>query len=315
MVRASSFMLLMFVLAGCTKQAATVFPGYMEAEYTRVAAPIAGRLTRLAVSKGQEVNAGESLFVLEADSEQAGVAEAQSRLARNEAQLADLAKGKRQEELDVLKAQQLAVQASLALAQSDLKRQSALARSGFVSTASLESLQARVRAETARLEEVEAQLRVAQLAARRDAQAAARADVATAQAQLLQSQWRLDQKTVTAPVAAWVDDTLYRVGEWVPAGSPVVSLREASALKVRFFVPQAQLPQFAIGTAVTVRCDGCQPFTARVQYVAPNAEFTPPVIYSRESRAKLVFLVEAQPDKPASLTPGLPVDVLPGAQP
>ena len=113
-------------------------------------------------------------------------------------------------------------------------------------------------------------------------------------------------------MAARVDDTLYRVGEWVAAGSPVVTLIEPSAVKLRFFVPEARLAQVAPGTRVQAVCDGCPaPIAATVRYVAREAEFTPPVIYSRGTREKLVFLVEAWPSAAdaARLRPGLPVDV------
>lgn len=307
--------LLASLLAACGEVKNPVLPGYIEAEFTRVAAPIAGRLVRLSVSKGAEVKTGAPLFVLEADSEQAVVDEAQARVRRSTAQAADLAKGKRQDEIAVLEAQQAATQASLALAQSDLRRQSELARAGFISGASLDALQSKMRAEQARLAEAIAQLKVARLAAREDARVAAGADVAAAQAQLAQSRWRLDQKVVSAPVSARVDDTLYRVGEWVAAGNPVVSLQEPGAIKVRFFVPQAKLVQFPAGKKIQVRCDGCKAFSAKVSFVAKSAEFTPPVIYSKENRAKLVFLVEAIPESGQVLSPGQPVDISLDAQP
>lgn len=307
--------LLAGLLVACGEGKDPVLPGYIEAELTRVAAPIAGRLVQLPVSKGAEVKVGAALFVLEAESEQAAVDEAQARVRRSTAQAADLAKGKRQDEIAVLEAQQAAAQASLALAQSDLRRQSTLARAGFTSGASLDALQSKVHAEQARLAEAAAQLRVAKLAARKDARVVAGADIAAAQAQLAQSRWRLDQKMVSAPVSARVDDTLYRVGEWVSAGNPVVSLQEPGAIKVRFFVPQAKLAQFPVGQKIQVHCDGCKNFSAKVSFVAKSAEFTPPVIYSKENRAKLVFLVEAIPESGQALSPGQPVDISLEVQP
>ncbi|MBC7483297.1 MAG: HlyD family secretion protein [Rhizobacter sp.] len=109
-----------------------------------------------------------------------------------------------------------------------------------------------------------------------------------------------------------VEDTLFRVGEWVGAGTPVVNLLPPAALKVRFFVAEAQLPRLKPGDAVTLHCDGCAaPIEARIRFIARSAEFTPPVIYSREQRAKLVYLVEAWPAAADSsrLRAGQPVDV------
>jgi HlyD family secretion protein len=107
-----------------------------------------------------------------------------------------------------------------------------------------------------------------------------------------------------------VVDTLYRIGEWVTAGTPVVSLLPPENVKVRFFVPEPRLGAIEVGAEVRVRCDACGPkLTAVISYIAPDAEYTPPVIYSREMRAKLVYLVEAKPRQPSALRPGQPVDV------
>jgi HlyD family secretion protein len=107
-----------------------------------------------------------------------------------------------------------------------------------------------------------------------------------------------------------VVDTLYRQGEWVAAGAPVVSLLPPENVKVRFFVPEPRLGAITVGDEVHVRCDACGPdLSAVISYVSPDAEYTPPVIYSREMRAKLVYLVEAEPRQPTALRPGQPVDV------
>lgn len=299
------------ILGGCGADKPATLPGYIEAEYTRVASPMAGRLVALQVSKGQDVAAGAPLFVLDSDQEHAAVVEAQARMQAQSATAADLDKGKRREEIAVLEAQERQAAAQLALSESDVRRQQELATKGFISGAGLDSVQTRLKADTAKLAEIRANLQVARLAARSDTRNAAQANVAAARAVLAQSQWKLDQKKVVSPVAARVDDTLYRVGEWVPAGSPVVSLLGPDAIKLRFFVPQARLAHYANGTRIMARCDGCgAPFAARVSYVAKSPEFTPPVIYSQENRARLVFLVEARPEAAAPLLPGQPVDIL-----
>jgi HlyD family secretion protein len=112
-------------------------------------------------------------------------------------------------------------------------------------------------------------------------------------------------------VAGLVVDTLYRPGEWVPAGAPVVSLLPPANVKIRFYVPETTVGTLRMGDAVNVRCDGCGADTAAaIRFIAPQAEFTPPVIYSREHRANLVFLVEARPSAPnPALHQGLPVEV------
>jgi HlyD family secretion protein len=142
-----------------------------------------------------------------------------------------------------------------------------------------------------------------------DAQAA---QVKAAQAEVAQAQWKLDQKRVAAPHAGLVYDTLYRVGEWVQAGNPVVQMLPPQNVKVRFFVPETIVGALAMGRAVAIHCDGCAAdVPAKITYVSSEAEYTPPVIYSNESRAKLVFMIEAHPsvaDAP-KLHPGQPVEV------
>jgi len=312
MKRAALAWLAVLTLAACQPRPPAAINGYVEAEFIRVAAPLAGRLVALPVQRGQQVAAGAPLFVLEHESEAAAVSESQARVAQSEAQVRDLARGQRRDELAAAQAALDAGRAALAQSESDLTRERELAQSGFTSGATLTAALARRNADAARVRQLEAQLRTAGQGAREDTQAAAQATAAAARAALEQSRWRLAQKSVTAPVAARVEDTLYRVGEWVNAGSPVVSLLEPGALKLRFFVPEPMLAQLQPGSVVQAECDGCgAPFNATVRRVASEAEFTPPVIYSKENRQRLVFMVEASPSPQDAqkLRPGLPVQL------
>ena len=304
---------LALLLGACRPATPAGFSGVVEVEPVLVAAPLAGRLVELAVQRGAQVAAGAPLFALEHASESDAVREAQAGVARAEAAARDLGKGQRRDELAALQAAVEAQTAALARSESDLKRQRELAAQGFVSGAELTTLTAQRNADAARVEQSRAQLRSARQGGREDVQAAANAAVDAARASLAQAEWRLAQKTVAAPAAARVEDTLYRVGEWVAAGSPVVSLIEPAAVKLRFFVPETQVARVAPGQRVRATCDGCAaPVEATVRFVAREAEFTPPVIYSRGSREKLVFMVEAwpAPAEAAKLRPGLPVDVM-----
>ena len=145
--------------------------------------------------------------------------------------------------------------------------------------------------------------------AQRDADAA---QVASQQAALDKAKWSFDQKQQFAPANAFVQDTLYRSGEFVAAGNPVVVLLPPENLKVRFFVPQEVLPKIKTGETVSVSFDGAKKnYSATISYISTQVEFTPPVIYNRENRAKLVFMIEAKfsPADAAELRPGQPVDV------
>jgi HlyD family secretion protein len=296
------------MFTACQPREPAGFNGYVEAEFVRVAAPLAGRLVALSAQRGAPVAAGAPLFVLEHDIETAAVSESLARVDRSDAQARNLARGQRRDELAAAQAALDAGHAALAQSESDLKRERDLAKSGFMSGAALTATQARRDADEARVRQLAAQLRAARLGAREDEQGAAKADAAAARAATDFCARR--QRLCSS--AARVEDTLYRVGEWVNAGSPVVSLLEPGALKLRFFVPEALLVKVQPGTLVQAECDGCgEAFNATVRRVASEAEFTPPVIYSKENRQRLLFLVEAWPaPKDAQrLRPGLPVQV------
>lgn len=298
------------LLAGCAPKAEPTLPGVVEAELVRLAPPAAGRLVQLSVARGDTVAAGSALFRVESSEDSAALAETQARVAQQAALQADLASGKRPEELAVSAAQLAQARTALAELDSQLRRERELASQGFVSGHRLDSLRAQRDGAAARVAEMTAQQRVARLAGRDETRRAAEAAARAAQAQADQLRARLADKTVRAPLAARIDDTLYRVGEWVAAGAPVVVLLPPGALKVRFFVAEPELAHVKVGDTVSVRCDGCPaPIDARIAFIATSAEFTPPVIYSREQRARLVYLVEARPAAGTALKPGQPVDV------
>ncbi len=277
-----------------------------------MASSFAGRLERLNVRRGDEVKAGAPLFALENENEAAARREAEQRLRAAEAQLANLQKGRRPSELAAIEAQLEQAQAARKLAQSQLRRAEQLVAQNFISRDRLDEVRSAHERARAQVDQLKADLATARLAARQDEIRAGRASVEGAQAALAQAEWRLEQKSVRAPVTGLVADTLFVKGEWVPAGTPVASLLPPENIKVRFFVPERELGGLRVGQAVTVACDGCPAvLAARVSFVSPRAEYTPPVIYSRESRAKLVYLVEARLDveEAVKLHPGQPLDV------
>jgi HlyD family secretion protein len=304
-------LLVPLAFAACSDAPPPGYGGYVEGEYVRIGAPLAGTLARLDVRRGDMVAARAPLFVLESEQERAARAEAEARVAHAQAALANLEKGRRPAEVEAVRAQLAQAQAAAKASESDLERTRKLVAERFLPPQQLDSAIARRDGDRARVAELAAQVNVANLPARSDEIAAARAEVKAANDTLAQAQWRLDQKAQAAPTAALVADTLYQPGEYVAAGAPVVSLLPPGNVKVRFFVPESIVATVQPGSIATVRCDGCNaPIDVRVDFVAPQAEFTPPVIYSRENRTKLVFLVEARPTQPnAQLKPGLPVEV------
>lgn len=305
--------LLLLPLAACQAPPPSGWTGYAEAELVHVAAPIAGRLAKLNVASGDAVSAGQPLFELEASLEQAANAEAQARALSAQAQAANTDKGRREAEVAVTRAQLTQARSAEALAASDLARQQQLVAQGFVAKARVDDAGTLLAQAKARVAELEAALAVAQLPARSDERNSARALASAAQSIEAQSAWRLSEKRQLAPLAARVNDVFMRPGEWVPAGQPVLALLPPAHRKARFYVPQAELGGLKLGDTVQLHCDGCgAAIPARLSFIAPGPEYTPPVIYSNAQRSKLVFLVEARPLKPEDaerLHPGQPLDV------
>lgn len=298
-------------LTACQQDQAVPFSGYAEADLIYLAPSGGGVLQSIKVQRGDHVAQGTPLFQVDSSAESYGRQSAEAQQSRATAQLADLGKGRRKEEIKAILAQQAQAKAALGISTSQLKRQGELVRQGFVSAAQMDDLQAAQARDAARVKELDAQLALAQESARPDTIQAARADLQAARAQVSQSRWAEAQKGRDAPVSSTVFDVLYRAGEWVAPGAPVVVLLPDQGVKVRFFVPQAALSQVKVGASVHYACDGCTAGPARVRYVSPQAEFTPPVIYSNESKGKLVFMVEASPEGEAAsqLKPGQPLTV------
>jgi len=131
-----------------------------------------------------------------------------------------------------------------------------------------------------------------------------------AEAQVVTSETRLNRRIGYAPVSGTVQQVYFRVGETVPAQRPVLSIMPPGNMKVRFYVPEADLPKLAIGDEVRVTCDNCSAdLTAKIYFLSTSAEYTPPVVYSLDERNKLVYLVQARPSRPDALRVGQPVSV------
>jgi HlyD family secretion protein len=312
MRNACVIVLLAHGLAACSGSPTGTYQGYVEGEFVYLASSQSGHLEHLSVVRGQQVNGGASLFILEAIQERAELQQAQQQLAAAEAQFADLKTGKRPPELAVIRAQ--LVQAEAAAQKSALQRQrdETQYRAGGISREQLEATRAQAGSDEARVQELKSQIDVARLPGREQQLQAQSGQVQAARAVLAQADWRVAQKIVSAPEQGLIYDTLYREGEWVAAGAPVVRMLPPRNIKIRFFVPETLLGKLAIGGTVRLHCDGCAAdLPASITFIAPAAEYTPPIIYSNETRGKLVFMIEAHPavGEAAKLHPGQPVTV------
>lgn len=312
-VRAVGIALVLGLVAGCENASPQQrVQGYVEGEFVHVASPISGALETLSVQRGTEVKEREPLFSLECGAETAARELAARRLAEGQARLDDARKGRRPVEIESMEAQLQQARTALEFSEKEFVRHEALFRSGTSSPGDFDRARAARDQDRQRVVQFDADLKTAKLGARSDQVAAAEANVRALEAALARAGWDLAQKHQAAPQAGLVFDTLYQRGEWVPAGRPVVALLPPANIKVRAFVPEARVGAIHLGGGVRVFVDGVAgAFAGKVSFISPQAEFTPPVIYSQESRGKLVFMVEVRFEAAtaAKLHPGQPVDV------
>ena len=289
--------------------------GYVEADFVAVAPVEAGVVTVLAVGRGDKVTPGVPLFRQD-DGQQRGVRDQAARqLAQAEMQLTNLEAGGKQTEITQAESNLADMQAMLERTKNDLDRDRALAHSGYATAQTVDQRRADFRSAKAKFDAAAAALAQQRLPFGREAEIKAqRAFIAAQQAARDVAQWHLDQRSVAAPIGGRIADVLAQPGEMVPAGTPVVSILAPQNIFIRFFVPETALSRLHYGDPVAFACDSCAAgLQGTVSFIAPQAEYTPPVIYSETTRAKLVFRIEARPPPAAAslLNPGQPVDVRP----
>ena len=304
--------ILAMTLSGCNRQPRNAYQGYVEGKFVYVASPQAGRLTHLAVSRGETIAVSHPLFSLDNEPEAAAARQAEQAVRVSQARLADLQTGKRPPEIDVTRAQLVQAQAEKQKAIDILKSYESQYAAGGVPLTDLISARTAVETTTATVRQIESSLVVAELPARDQQIKAQTEQVAADRAALEQATWKLQQKAIASPSAGLVFDTLYREGEWVAAGNPVVQVLPPENLEVRFFVPETLVGKLKLGQGINVHCDGCSSeVPATITFISTQVEYTPPVIYSNENRSKLVFMVIAKPplDRAAALHPGQPLEV------
>jgi HlyD family secretion protein len=295
------------------------FPGYMEADLVLVGSEQGGRVLALSVEEGVAVKQGDPVFTLESSEQEASVAAAKARVAEAEARLADArAELQRPDEIKVLEAALKEAEAMLQVASNNLDRAQALFDKGWTTKAQLDDAIAQHDRNEASVAEAEKRIIAAKLPGRSDMIDAAAANAEAARHALNEAEKNLGKRQVFAPADGTVEEVYFRPGEVVNAGQSVIALLPPRNLKVRFFVAEPERATLQVDQRVAITCDGCpSDLHAKINFIAREAEFTPPVIFSREQRQKLVYLVEARPEGPAAaLTAGQPVTVTlgPGEQ-
>ena len=289
--------------------------GYADADYVKIGPTQPGLLMEVAVGRGDEVQAGAPLFVQDETDDKAARDQAARQLSQAQAQLANLQSGGKPTEILQAEANLRDAQATAIRAAADLTRDEALLRNGNSTRQTVDQRHADDLSARAKVASAEAALAQAQAPMGRAGEIKGQEQaVEAAQSALAMAQWRLDQRRVTAPTTGRIADVLARPGETMAAGAPVVSLLPPGNILIRFFVAEADLAGLHKGDRVAFSCDGCaKNLEGSVSFVSPQAEYTPPFIYSETSRAKLVYLIEARPkpDQATRVNPGQPIDVRP----
>ena len=300
------------LLVSCSSEDPNRVQGYVEGEFVYVASPLGGQLESLYVERGQQVKAGDPLFTLDRTAERAARDEAKRRLAQGLQNLEDAKEPKRPTEIESIEAQLRQARAALQFSEKEYERRERLVKSGASTWEDFDRALSTRDQDSQKVAQLEADLATAHLGSRTHQIQAAEANVRALKAALEKTEWDLSQKSQNAPQAGLVFDTLYRKGDWVGAGRPAIVLLPPQNIKVRAFVPETRIGTIKYGEPVRVFVDGVsKPLSGKVSFISPHAEYTPPVIYSRESREKLVFMIEAvfDPKIAEELHPGQPVDV------
>jgi HlyD family secretion protein len=282
------------------------YAGFVVADNIYLAAPAAGSVLELLVKPGQSVGAGQTLFRMDPAGVRARLEQARARLAQSEAQLslqsANLQKAAHNKQISATDKERT---------RRDYERylQLRASRSGAISQQDLEHA-GNAANSAVQLDEAAAQ----DVAACSAGVEAAAAQVALARAEIEEILFHLGNLSPKAPVDGYIEDVMYQAGEWAALNAPVVSLLPDAGRKIRFYLPQAALGRYRPGVEILFKSDGmAAPARARINYIAPRPEYTPPVIYSLENRHRLVFLLEAAPLEDIPLIPGQPLDVTPAA--
>ncbi|SHL56673.1 HlyD family secretion protein [Roseovarius marisflavi] len=288
-----------------------VATGYVEGEFALMAPVAIAQVDDLSVRRGQRVTGKTVLARMERRDAEITLAKAKSAVAQAESVLADLKAARRDEEIRAIQAELASARAQAREAAKEATRLNELLRRGAVPQTQVDVAETRLSVAEARVAEVEANLAVAHLPAREQQIAAAGAALAVAMTNHDMAEWQLEQRDIVAPSDGTVTEIFRRRGEIAGPQAPVLSFLPDGAVILRVYVPEENIAELAVGSVFAVTCDGCPPETsATVTYISQEPEFTPPVIYSVESRQKLVYLVEARPDPDtALLKPGQIVDV------
>lgn len=301
----------MLALNGCNNSNNNHYQGYVEGENIYLASPYSGHLLEVFVERGQVVKKGELLFKLAPNPQQLVVTESASAVKQSEQIYNDLKMPKRPAELAAIEAQIGQASAQLALAGFRVKRNQALYDKHVLDKDSLDAAVERYNELKNLKAQFEANLALAKQGGREDQIKAQLSQTSVFNARLNKAKWELEQKSIYAPTVGVIFDIYFKQGEFVDARKPIAALLAPENIQIEFFVPDVAFSALHVGKQIVFECAGCAKSNqAVIQYISPEAEYVPPLVYSRENRDKLVFRVKATLAHPAQFKPGQPVVVM-----
>lgn len=304
------FVLIMASASGCNKNKSHAYQGYVEGENIYLASPYSGILKQLAVNRGQSISKGQLLFQLDSAPESMRVKQGQSDVDAAQHTLNDLEKPRRAPEIELIKAQIKQVEARIALAQIRVSRNQQLYNKKATDKDSLDAAVAELQVQQKWKEQYQANLQLAEMGERDERIHAQESQLALIKEKLAEAVWQLEQKTVSSPASGIIFDTYYEQGEFVASQQPVLSLLTPDNVLIEFFVPVEALPQLAVGKIVRFQCYGCSTKDdAVINYISPEAQYIPPLVYSRDNNEKLIFRIKAKLNTFNRYKPGQPVMV------
>lgn len=285
--------------------------GYVEGRQLNLAPRSVGILTSLSVNEGDNIDAGMMLFAVDSERAAAALNEAIAASAAAEAQLMNLQKGGRPEEIRAAEETLRDAEAAYKLAEQTFERTKNLVDRGVLSTARLDQDRATLDSTKARVTEAQSRLEIIALPARSDIISAAEREVEASKSAIFRAETELKDRSVTAPASGRIETIFRRVGEIAGPSQAVLALLPPDQKRIRFFVPAPIHSTIKHGAKVTLSCDTCSDgLSGEIVYIADQTEFTPPIIFSENEREKLVYMVEADPDNPETFHNGQPVKVV-----
>ena len=308
-MRRLSILTLITALSACDSSDHT-YQGYVEGENIYLATPYSGVLVKALVQRGEPVKKGALLFKLDPNPQILEVHQAEAALVQAKQVYNDLIKPRRQPEIDAIAAQVGQADAQMKLAALRVKRNQTLYLKHVMDKDSLDASLERYQELTYLKAQYEANLALAKLGSRSNRLKAQKAQILFFYAKKNEAKWQVAQKSIYAPADGIIFDTYYKLGEFVDKQRPVAALLTPENIRIEFFVPASTLPQLNLGQNISFDCDGCsQHNVAKIQYISPEAEYLPPLVYSRQNMDKLVFRIKATMPHPEQFKPGQPVVV------